>query len=621
MELESPGSGRSSSRRSSEEPLLSNGSIHYGPPERPDPQPQSKRERLSRCASSVCLVAAAAVAGPVALVLLALASLLALLGALSSDTLGGCCHCLRWVFRCCYPRHGPPESASAGDELLEDYMRLFLTDDRALVDEQPLLPVEGTVPSWLRGTYYLNGPGLVWAHGELICPLDGHAYLRAFRFMDGIVRLTTRFVETDAYKIEAAAGRRLFRGLGTLLPGRWPRLRNLFAKAFTMDSPNVSVVRWGEWLLSLGESCRAFYVLDPETLETTGRGFPIGRTEQVGERMLGHSRIDTQGRLVVASRNFSDSSLRFLEVDAQGEVVAERLWVMPRPCYVHDFIVLDQYYVVLETPCRVSWTRLVQGIFGWQPITAALRTEQRRESYLVLIPRDASAEPYQFPLGEHYFCSHHINAWIEGDRLQVHALVMRNFQVEDSFGYSHLKGGSLDARWSAGKGCGMLSLTADLVSGEVASAFAPDLKGEFPEVHPCFEGRPNRWCYLVASQSPDLFTPCDTLLQVALDTRAVDQQWLAPERVFLGEPKVVPSGSNEDEGLIALQLHNCAAGRSELALFRLGHVAEGPVCRVACDRMLPLAFHGSWCQEDPEETPRRLAHGGEVWEPFRRRAS
>jgi 9-cis-beta-carotene 9',10'-cleaving dioxygenase len=76
-----------------------------------------------------------------------------------------------------------------------DYNLLFRSQRAECPDPVQLRVVEGAVPPDLpAGTYYLAGPGLFSDdHGSTVHPLDGHGYLRAFRFgANGAVDYTAR---------------------------------------------------------------------------------------------------------------------------------------------------------------------------------------------------------------------------------------------------------------------------------------------------------------------------------------------------------------------------------------------------------------------------------------------
>src|SRR5580700_10418237 len=68
--------------------------------------------------------------------------------------------------------------------------------------------IEGQVPSFIAGRYYLNGPALFSQSGlEYRHWLDGDGMVYSLRFEEQGVRFTNRFVRTTKFKAEREMGR------------------------------------------------------------------------------------------------------------------------------------------------------------------------------------------------------------------------------------------------------------------------------------------------------------------------------------------------------------------------------------------------------------------------------
>lgn len=101
--------------------------------------------------------------------------------------------------------------------------------------------VAGRVPADLRGTLFRVGPGL-FGRGGVQCahPFDGDGRVDRVSFDGGCVRTASRFVETDAFREEEAAGRLLYRGgFGTAPRASLCRLKNPGAAAFSNNTRRV----------------------------------------------------------------------------------------------------------------------------------------------------------------------------------------------------------------------------------------------------------------------------------------------------------------------------------------------------------------------------------------------
>ena len=101
---------------------------------------------------------------------------------------------------------------------MEDYAPLierafsFTPSEHSYVVED----IEGEIPEFIRGTYYLNGPAR-FSRGSFSYNhwLDGDGMVCALRFDDGRVEFTSRFVQSAKFAAEEEAGRPLFRTFGT----------------------------------------------------------------------------------------------------------------------------------------------------------------------------------------------------------------------------------------------------------------------------------------------------------------------------------------------------------------------------------------------------------------------
>src|SRR5437773_4969977 len=105
---------------------------------------------------------------------------------------------------------------------MEDYAPLierafsFTPSEQSYVVED----IEGEIPEFVRGTYYLNGParfsrgGFSYRHW-----LDGDGMVCALRFGNGRPHFTSRWVRSAKMRTEEEAGRPVFRAFGTAFPG------------------------------------------------------------------------------------------------------------------------------------------------------------------------------------------------------------------------------------------------------------------------------------------------------------------------------------------------------------------------------------------------------------------
>lgn len=203
-----------------------------------------------------------------------------------------------------------------------DYNVLFRSQRAETSDPVQLRVIEGAIPpDFPAGTYYLAGPGMFSDdHGSTVHPLDGHGYLRSFRFSpDHGVRYSARsvisrvayfhfastinnmtvyeaiamcvccrYVETAAKAEEkrGASWRFTHRGPFSVLQGG-QRVGNV---KVMKNVANTSVLWWGGKLLCLWEGGTP-YELDPRTLRTVGPFDLLGLADRAaGRRWSGRCR-------------------------------------------------------------------------------------------------------------------------------------------------------------------------------------------------------------------------------------------------------------------------------------------------------------------------------------------
>ena len=133
------------------------------------------------------------------------------------------------------------------------------------------LEVQGTIPSWLRGSLLRTGPALFeYESAKYEHWFDGLAKLYRFTFDGGAVEFASKFLQSDAYKSLKTAGKIKKREFATdpsvsLLQ----RLSSIFAPNFT-DNANVNVAKYGgDCYVALTEPPSAV-LFDPISLNTTG---------------------------------------------------------------------------------------------------------------------------------------------------------------------------------------------------------------------------------------------------------------------------------------------------------------------------------------------------------------
>eukprot|EP00741_Cyanophora_paradoxa_P019949 tig00021179_g19254.t1 len=463
-----------------------------------------------------------------------------------------------------------------------DYAALWDVD--AKEEEGYFLEVEGSLPPEIVGTLFVNGPGSVRIGGQLIHPFDGHGFIRRFSVAGGRVHFSSRYVQTEAYRVESEAGKVMYRGFGTLKPGGV--LRNAFDFR-PKNVANTNVVLWNGSLYALWEGGRP-HRIDPATLETHG---PDDLSGAIGEReaFSAHCRVDTRRDRLV---NFGampgpERKLVIYEMDRTMHAISKQVHKMPISSFVHDFTITENYYVFFMGPVGVSLPALAAALAGARPINQALRVDKTKKALIYAVPREAGAgrRPLEVPVPT-AFGFHLCNAYEDGPSIVLDACVASDFDF--GFDFVHRRGMMASA---------LRRYTVDTEKGTASSVDVDRRNPDFPCINPAFDGRSYRYLWYPASERDGEPFPFVRICRVDWAAGRVDSEWRAPPHTFVGEPNFVPrpGRTGEAEGyLVVLLFAARPEPRTSLAFFDAGRLEAGPLAVCPLRDPSPYQFHGDW---------------------------
>jgi all-trans-8'-apo-beta-carotenal 15,15'-oxygenase len=458
--------------------------------------------------------------------------------------------------------------------------------------------IEGTIPPYVRGTYYLNGPAR-FSRGELAYRhwLDGDGMVAALRFRDDGVRFTNRFVRSAKWTGEEAAGRALFRAFGTAFPG------DQLLRGIALASPvNVSVYPFAGRLLAFGEQGLP-WELDPETLETVGLYNFGGALNEISP-LAAHAKIDSvTGELWNFGISFAaaEARLNLYRFSPAGALLSRRRLPLSIPSSLHDFCLGPRHAAFYLSPYRLDMGVLATG----GTLDDALAWEPERGSRLLVVSRETGEAVAEVPLGERYSL-HAINAWEgaeDNDRFVVDALELDR-PVYDQYRVVP------ELFTSVGPGR-PVRLTVDLAAGTLVSReeIAYDRAPDFPAIDPRLFGRraDDLWMLGISAAGRPGRKFFDQLVHADWSHPAAVDVWQAPSGSYLaGEPAFIPDPAAERAGSILVPLFGVGgvggvggatgvgdATRDETSflLFDAFDLAAGPRAVLPLKSPLHLAFH------------------------------
>lgn len=475
--------------------------------------------------------------------------------------------------------------------------------------------VEGKVPLDLKGTYFRNGHARFEdrAGKPIRHEFDGDGFLCAFTIQNGEIVARQRWVKTEMDLAEKAAGQSLFtRTFGNPKPF-WDGGLNI------KNVANTGVVEHRGKLLALWEGGRP-HEIDPITLETLGEttlGGIIGSGQT--DSFSAHPRRCPQTETLVNFAYFGDpisgkTPVKFWEFNDElqpssadaGKPFALRKPVLetsvPGFAMLHDMLVTENYYILLNAPCGFGGKGLDKAKNMWSLVSGKIPVGAMLEYFggstsLHLIPRNGGQE-ITVKLDE-FFAFHHSNAYQEGDVLTVETVC---YQMAKGMGFldPNPQPGMTRPQQEGAKTPAFLTrFTINLKTGQFKKQKLCNRNCEFPVINPKFAGSRHRYTFMLTGVKTDGSSAgAQGLLKVDGQDAGRSTVWLPLPHQFCQEPMFVQreGATDEDDGYIMLQLFDGRKVESELLIFDARKIEAGPISRSSMRSAVPFGLHGTWVQ-------------------------
>ncbi len=447
-------------------------------------------------------------------------------------------------------------------------------DDELAVGD---LAVEGELPAELRGMFVQNSPNPRLRPEGAYHWFDGDGMVHGVAIGDGRAGYHNRWVRTEAFAQEEAAGRPLWRGI--LEPMREDRLEK--------DTANTDLVWHGGRLLALWWLGGVPYELATPSLQTVG---PIDFGGTLRGGVASHPKVDpVTGELIFFDFDVQRAPyLRVGVASPDGRVTHATEIDIPGPRLFHDIAITERHTILLDLPMTWDAERLAAG-------KRRVRFERDTPSRFGILPRHGAGGDVRWFEAPACYIYHTINAWEETTASGGTAIVMTGCRIDDPIPrtppdaepttprLAFLRLEPYLTRWRF-----------DLETGAVTEERLDDVPTEFPRTNDDRLGRPTRWGYAprIAAEPTLLF---DGVLKYDLDDgRATRHVWgeerFGSEVVFVARP----GAADEDDGWLLSLVLDRAADRSELVVLDARDLAAAPLARVRLPRRVPVGFHAHW---------------------------
>ncbi|MBA4807208.1 carotenoid oxygenase family protein [Brevundimonas sp.] len=439
------------------------------------------------------------------------------------------------------------------------------------VARQTMRLIHGRAPTGLQGALFRNGPGRFRRPGGSVTHwFDGDGLMRAFRIHDGQATLEARFADTPKRRVETELNAVVTPGFGTRGD---PRAR--VGSNDDANAANTAVMAVGNqvWALWEGGSPLAMEASDLST-----RGFVTLRDDLKAMPFQAHPRrapdgsiwnVGTAGDRAVIWRLNPDGGLN------QAEVIR-----LPRASYMHDFTATDRHLILVLQP----WVFERQAL----PVIDGLAWRPEAGTQVMVLDKDDLTRRRLYDLPG-FFHFHLGDAWAENDgtiRFDVAASGDPRFAVDGARvlveGHGVVPGDP--ARLS------LITLRPD---GRAEMATTEAI-GEFPKADPRRQGLKRSLTAHTSGETQGRPLPTGLAVQDWDSGRSrgfhFGPHHVVEEAVFV--PK--PGATAESDAWLVGPSINLQAGRTELHVFDVARIEDGPVATWQADLALPAGFHGAW---------------------------
>jgi len=446
--------------------------------------------------------------------------------------------------------------------------------------------IEGEIPPDIEGALFRAVPDPAYPpmrEDEVI--LSGDGMVSKIEFRGGRVSSAIRYVRTERFLAERAAGRALF--------GRYrnPYTHDPSVAGVDPSTANTTPVWHAGCLLMTKEDGRPWQV-DPHTLDTIGKWDFHGRMTSL--TMSAHPKIDPVTGEMFWFGSEADGLCRptvaYGIAGRDGALRAEQYFKTPYCALMHDFAISEQHAVFPVFPTTADLDRLKSGGPHWIH-------QQDLESWIGIMPRYGRVDEMLWFKGPPGVQAYHVmNAVTEGNLVHLDMCLTNSNMIpfirEDS-GLDIPLDGAL-VRWT------MDLKTPD--AGIVERKIGPF--GEMPLIRHADIGRDYRrgWYLTIdpAAGKPLFAGPAgvgfNCMLQVEIASGQL-QSYSFADGLGINEPVHVPASCPGHGGwLVAVVDREVAENtyKQEVWIFEADHIAKGPVAKAYLPVASRVQVHSCW---------------------------
>ena len=460
--------------------------------------------------------------------------------------------------------------------------------------DAPDLIVEGKIPDDLCGIFYRNGPEPLYPTREGDYHwFDGDGMVYAFEIAEGRVSMRNRWVKTDKFVMEKAAGKRLFGMFGN------PMTSDPAVQGKRYNTANTNIILHGGQLLALMEGAPPV-ALDPRTLETLGEEHYGG---VVTSTFSAHPKVDyATGELINTGAAINGmmgaAELRYDIITRDGTPRKTEIIPMPHFSLVHTFFLTENWLVIPFIPIDTDLQRFMSG----GPMTAWVND---RPTKIAAMPREGTPDQIKWFEYEPRHMFHELNVWEEDGKIIADVAAANGTALfPDETGARRTHGDTQQSlrRWTMDPNANTSWMKEETLN---------DRDIQFPRPDDRLMTRKSRQSFAnINLKSRDgRVEGMDAVLRFDTVTGTEDI-WHFGAGAAAGELVFAPriGGTEEADGYAMTLVHPAGSHTTELAIFAAQDIAAGPIARVTIPFRVPSGFHCNYYSADNDLYQQAMAH-------------
>lgn len=437
--------------------------------------------------------------------------------------------------------------------------------------------IKGRIPADLNGVFYRNGPGRFDLGGERYHHwFDGDGFAQRWQIGGGKVSHRGRFVRTQRFVDETAAGQFLYPSFGTFVSRRGIKNND------TVNAANTNLLPFAGRVYALWEGGSATEV-DPVTLDT--RGIKSWSDELKSMPFSAHPKIDPDGSMWNFGALPGADKLAIYHIGADGKLLATGVVDIPQLAMVHDFVVSARHLIFLAPPYDMvrgegkSFAEMHQWA-GSGASARPLRAVVINKADLTL--RQVFEMPPQMAF-------HFGNAYDDGGTTRFDVVLHAGDKLT---ALGQLMQGTRGDKVASGSYTAQITLDYARKTSHVARLFGAS---EFPRVMPQVVSAPHRKLALLGVSAQNASQVLDTVNLVDTDSGKVDSYrfgdgWQVEEHVLVPRK----NARSETDGYLVGVAQDAKRAHTVLTVFDAPRVSDGPLAMARLGYRTPHCFHGNF---------------------------